>query len=217
MTNTECVRTAWLPLHILHAGTHNGAGPAAALPSPAAVVSDCDVTDDGSAPSAPEAAAAQAEQDASAAAGSVRAATLQQLQDLKSRFEQVSQGPQRPQRWGSSSPGHPLLCWPQLVCLVHASHGPLCGSVVCVQVLEANAAAAADQQLSDAELVLNSQLLQQLRGEVAAEEAALLSEAPRRSLEQEVQAKRLKALCWDAFQVRYDHMCDTTHMACPRA
>jgi hypothetical protein len=69
-------------------------------------------------------------------------------------------------------------------------------------VLEANAAAPADQQLSEAELVLNSQLLQQLRGEVAAEEAELLSDAPRRSLEQEVQAKRLKALCWDAFQVR---------------
>lgn len=68
-------------------------------------------------------------------------------------------------------------------------------------MLEANAAAPADQQLSEAELVLNSQLLQQLRGEVAAEEAELLSEAPRRSLEQEVQAKRLKALCWDAFQV----------------
>lgn len=72
-------------------------------------------------------------------------------------------------------------------------------------MLEANAAAPADQQLSDAELVLNSQLLQQLRGEVAAEEAALLSEAPRKSLEQEVQAKRLKALCWDAFEVWCAH------------
>jgi hypothetical protein len=70
------------------------------------------------------------------------------------------------------------------------------------QALEANAAAPADQRLSDAELVLNSQLLGQLRGNVAAEEAQLLSAAPRKSREQEVQAKRLKAMCWDAFQVR---------------
>lgn len=67
--------------------------------------------------------------------------------------------------------------------------------------MEANTAAPADQQLSDAELVVNSQLLQQQRSSVAAEEAELLSSAPRRSMEQEVQAKRLKALCWDAFQV----------------
>jgi hypothetical protein len=71
-------------------------------------------------------------------------------------------------------------------------------------VLEANTAAPADQQLSDAELVVNSQLLQQQRSSVAAEEAELLSSAPRSSMEQEVQAKRLKALCWDAFQVNFD-------------
>jgi hypothetical protein len=73
---------------------------------------------------------------------------------------------------------------------------------VLAQALEANAAAPADQRLSDAELVLNSQLLGQLQGDVAAEEAQLLTEAPRKSREQEVQAKRLKAMCWDAFEVR---------------
>lgn len=67
--------------------------------------------------------------------------------------------------------------------------------------MDANTAAPADQQLSDAELMVNSQLLQQQRSSVAAEEAELLSSAPRRSMEQEVQVKRLKALCWDAFQV----------------
>lgn len=86
-----------------------------------------------------------------------------------------------------------------------ASHAPVLlngAYIVLAQALEANASAPADQQLSDAELVLNSQLLGQLRGDVAAEEARLLSEAPRKSWEQEVQAKRLKAMCWDAFEVR---------------
>lgn len=188
---------------------------------------DCDTTDDSSAPTAPEAAAAQAEQEARAAAESVRAATLQRLQDLKRRLEQVCRG-----RWhvrlgvayvgllssldcgalfflqwfsGSNSwqgcwdvgdvgmQSYPWCCTSALPC---ATAG------LSMQVLEANTAAPADQQLSEAEVVLNSQLLQQLRGEVAAEEGELLSEAPRRSLQQEVQAKRLKALCWDAFQVR---------------
>jgi len=72
---------------------------------------------------------------------------------------------------------------------------------ICLQAVEANAIAPADQQLSEAELVLNMQLLAELRGGVAVEEAQLLSEAPRQSQEQELQAKRLKALCWDAFQV----------------
>lgn len=71
------------------------------------------------------------------------------------------------------------------------------------QALEANAVAPPDQQLLEAELVLNSQLLGQLRAGVLAEESQLLTEVPRRSNQQEVQAKRLKALCWDAFQVRH--------------
>jgi hypothetical protein len=75
---------------------------------------------------------------------------------------------------------------------------------VLMQVLAAHSAAPADQQLSEPEIVLNKQLLQQQRAAVAVEEAQLLSEAPRKSREQEVQAKRLKALCWDAYQVRHN-------------
>jgi hypothetical protein len=71
-----------------------------------------------------------------------------------------------------------------------------------LQVLAANAAAPADQQLSEAELVLNTQLLAELQAQIAAEEAELLAEATRRCHEQEVQAARLKAMCWDTFEVR---------------
>lgn len=71
-----------------------------------------------------------------------------------------------------------------------------------LQVLEANAAAPQDQQLSASDILLNSQLLSELLADVSAEEGQLLSEAPRTSQEQQVQAKRLKALCWDAFEVK---------------
>lgn len=81
---------------LLHhvAGTDDAAAAhvAAALPSPADVLQDCDTADDSAAPTVPEAAAAQAEAEASAAAESVRAATLQRLQDIKRRLEQVRDG-----------------------------------------------------------------------------------------------------------------------------
>jgi hypothetical protein len=76
-----------------------------------------------------------------------------------------------------------------------------------LQALKVNAACPENQQLSEAELVLNSQLLQQLRGSVTAEEAQLLSEVPRKSRQQEVQAKRLKTLCWDALEVCACYWC----------
>lgn len=69
-------------------------------------------------------------------------------------------------------------------------------------MLEANAAAPPEQQLCEAELVLNMQLLTGAQAQAAAEEAALLAEATRSCQVQQVQAKRLRTMCWDAFQVR---------------
>lgn len=70
-----------------------------------------------------------------------------------------------------------------------------------MQLLDANSKAEADQQLSDEELVLNSQMMMEIASSIAKEEAQLLAEVPCMSMKQEIQAKRLKALCWDSYQV----------------
>jgi hypothetical protein len=69
-------------------------------------------------------------------------------------------------------------------------------------VLEANAAAPEDQRLSEAELVVDLPRLQQLRGQVDAEVAALLASSSSETHAQEIRAARTKAMCWDAMQVR---------------
>jgi hypothetical protein len=72
----------------------------------------------------------------------------------------------------------------------------------CPQVLESNAAAPEDQRLSEAELVVDLPRLQQLRGQVDAEVAALLASSSNETQAQEIRAARIKAMCWDAMQVR---------------
>jgi hypothetical protein len=74
----------------------------------------------------------------------------------------------------------------------------------CLQVLEANAAAPEDQRLSEAELVVDLPRLQQLRGQVDAEVAALLARSSSETQAQEIRAARIKAMCWDAMQVRLE-------------
>jgi hypothetical protein len=74
----------------------------------------------------------------------------------------------------------------------------------CLQALEANAAAPEDQRLSEAELVVDLPRLQQLRGQVDAEVAALLASSSSETQAREIRAARIKAMCWDAMQVRLE-------------
>jgi hypothetical protein len=71
-----------------------------------------------------------------------------------------------------------------------------------LQVLEANAAAPEEQRLSEAELIVDLPRLQQLRGQVGAEVAALLASSSSETQAQEIRAARIKAMCRDAMQVR---------------
>jgi hypothetical protein len=68
-------------------------------------------------------------------------------------------------------------------------------------VLEANAAAPEEQRLSEAELIIDLPWLQQLRGQVDADVAALLASSSAETQAQEIRAARIKAMCWDAMQV----------------
>lgn len=67
--------------------------------------------------------------------------------------------------------------------------------------MQANAAAAADQRLSDAELILNIKQLEEMQKTVDAEVSALLRETVADTQVKEIRAQRLKALCWDSMQV----------------
>lgn len=70
-----------------------------------------------------------------------------------------------------------------------------------LQVLNDNAAVAAQDRLSEIELVLDQGRLQRLRAEVDAEAASLLTDIEAGMLADEIKAARLKEKFWDSMQV----------------
>lgn len=67
--------------------------------------------------------------------------------------------------------------------------------------MQASAAAPPDQRLSDAELILDIQRLEELRASVDAEVASVKTGTCTDTQVTEVRAQRLKSLCWDSMQV----------------
>eukprot|EP00775_Hariotina_reticulata_P010178 gene10178-10338_t len=71
-----------------------------------------------------------------------------------------------------------------------------------MQVLDKNAAAAAEDRLSEIDLVLDQDRLQRLRAQVDAEVAALLADTEAELLANEIKAIRMKTTFWDSMQVK---------------